>query len=104
MRKPKGKQWGPNSIRAKLWSAQNGRCCYCLAEMHPPCRKGRTQAAKSATLEHLLAKKDGGENHRHNYALACRACNMQRDVLEMNWLEFATYKQDGPEAFKGQEQ
>lgn len=61
----------------------------------------RGKPSDRVTLEHLLAKKDGGKNTRENVALACIACNQQRDVLEMNWLEFATFKQDGPEAFTG---
>jgi 5-methylcytosine-specific restriction endonuclease McrA len=105
MQAPQGKQWGPNSIRLTLWKKQKAKCCYCGVQMwsvKQP-KQWRGKPSNQATIEHLNAKKDGGKNQRENVALACIACNRQRDHLEMNWLEFATYKQGGLTALTEQE-
>lgn len=68
---------------ARLFSEQNGRCCWCNGEMIPTNGKHiKHQPANLATLEHLddkwspmRGKWPPGTKRR---ALACRKCNNDR--------------------------
>lgn len=33
------------------------------------------------TVEHILAKIDGGSDHMHNLCLACKPCNVKVDAM-----------------------
>lgn len=72
-------QWRSCTLGKRLFvrisEAQNWRCCYCGT---------RTFIAKSncapncATLEHVVAKCLGGEDHPDNLVMACVRCNSDR--------------------------
>lgn len=90
------------SIRRRLYVAQGGRCCYCQREMWIPGDLSKQEAAakfqltpatvylRSATLEHLNRRADGGDSNSDNVALACHQCNCDRG--ERNWAEYATVR------------
>lgn len=75
-----------DSIRRRLRTHQNGKCCYCGQVM----RTGKLGSPYAETIEHLQRRADGGSDGIHNLALACRSCNEGRGT--MNWLVYATYK------------
>ena len=54
-----------------LSEAQNWRCCYCGV---------RVLDVDSAliTLEHIIPKSKGGDDHLDNLAIACDVCNYSR--------------------------
>lgn len=60
------------------------RCVYCCRDLHGA-------APTDITLDHVVAKADGGSNHESNLVTACRACNCSRQDKPLN--RFA-----GPEA------
>lgn len=73
--------------RARAFSRQDGRCCYCHKSMwlSDPIQFAAQQnlTLKQAlrfqcTAEHLTARKDGGGNDASNIAAACRFCNRHR--------------------------
>ena len=59
-------------IRHELAKAQGFKCCYCKRTFG---KKGRRIGA---TIEHLVARADGGSNRRENLAAACLHCNQHR--------------------------
>ena len=100
-------------LRAVLYKAQNGKCCYCKRPVwlceKPETKKDamerlsvskRQVRKRRATLDHLTPKSEGGSNYKGNFALACNGCNSERG--SMNWLEFATRKDREMEALKPQ--
>lgn len=90
------------TIKDRLYIAQAGRCCYCDEVMLPfgvisQARWSRLYGisrrqarARSASIEHLVRRADGGGNGVDNLALACTACNSKRQG--MSWLMFATQR------------
>lgn len=46
-------------------------CLYCLCDLH-----GADPA--DVTLDHLVCRANGGDNHERNLVTACRACNCSR--------------------------
>lgn len=51
---------------------QGFRCIYCKRLF------GKRGTRLAATIEHLVAKADGGTNRQDNLAAACRHCNQHR--------------------------
>lgn len=50
-----------------------------LLEQHPRCRWcSKTLTTRTATLEHVVPKAQGGTNRWENLALACKPCNVKR--------------------------
>ena len=68
-----GKSAFASELRHRLAGEQNWRCCYCHCDMalDPRARDG-------ATIEHIVARADGGSNHISNIAIACQRCNSER--------------------------
>lgn len=59
--------------RTVISERQNHRCCYCGI------RTIDIQGSKrSATIEHILPKSQGGKDDPENYVLACSDCNNKR--------------------------
>lgn len=89
-------------IRTKLFQLQRGKCCYCERDMYYAGVESADSAAhrfgltkktvyiRSATLEHLRRKADGGDSSPDNVALACQQCNTHRGAL--SWVEFKTLR------------
>lgn len=73
---PKLPSMALNSIRgrrilARLILKQKGRCCYCP-------RFFTLTGPRRATIEHRIAKIDGGSDRVDNLAAACFHCNQHR--------------------------
>lgn len=78
-------QWRSSTLGKRLFirlsEAQNWRCCYCGT---------RTIIAKNnsipecATIEHVLAKCMGGDDHPDNLVMACASCNSARGTRMSN--------------------
>lgn len=65
------------ALRARLFAAQGGRCCWCGLGMD---LKG--QGGRGVTLEHLTPRAKGGADGEDNLAAACRRCNAARGDQE----------------------
>lgn len=65
--------WKAREKRQKLCKRQNNKCYWCGIQMnrieHHP---------KSATLDHLVRRADGGGGNAENLVVACRECNGKR--------------------------
>lgn len=59
--------------RTMLSEAQNHKCCWCGRRMTEYPEKGH-----STTIEHVVPRSRGGEDHIDNYAAACNRCNQKR--------------------------
>lgn len=57
------------AYRLAAWQRQKGRCMWCRAAV----------PATSATLEHIVPKRDGGRLEPTNLGMACGPCNWHRD-------------------------
>lgn len=53
-----------------LYRAQDGKCFYCGKRMLSADGKG-----DDLTIDHFIPLSKGGNDHHHNYVLACRLCN-----------------------------
>lgn len=88
------------SLRFKSYLAQQRRCYYCGVLMwlgrpdgfqaSSPVPKG-VLVKVQCTAEHLVAKRDGGADHKQNIVAACRHCN---------FLRHARKKALSPEAYR----
>jgi 5-methylcytosine-specific restriction endonuclease McrA len=58
----------------RLSEAQNWRCCYCGVRVVI----GEPLDPRLATLEHIVPKCFGGNDHPDNLAMACACCNNNR--------------------------
>lgn len=65
--------------RTILSEAQNHRCCWCGVRMTVKRNK-----SNSATIEHIIPKCEGGEDHPDNYAVACNKDNNKRGILSVD--------------------
>ncbi|EJC75597.1 HNH endonuclease [Rhizobium leguminosarum bv. trifolii WSM2012] len=78
------------SVLLKLFDLQNGRCCYCDRFVILSADRRIQQWSEAATIEHLQRRADGGSNHIHNLAMACRRCNNERG--DMDWQTYASFR------------
>lgn len=60
-------------LRTRAGEAQNWKCCYCGVECIT-----EKNSKRSATLEHILPRSQGGEDTYENSAMACAGCNNSR--------------------------
>lgn len=70
-------------IVTELWEAQNHRCLWCE----------KVIPRAIATLEHLIAKADGGTDDRINLAAACASCNRKRGLARLTREEREQFRQ-----------
>jgi hypothetical protein len=63
---------------SKLSEAQNHRCCYCGCQTWLFEKPSNMSNNQCATLEHVVAKCHGGNNHKNNLVVACSGCNNLR--------------------------
>ena len=94
-------------VRKLLLQKQGERCCYCGNVMWNTGQESAPEASRRMkvprrrlflrmmTIEHIRDQSKGGSHRIGNLALACYGCNQERADRGMNWLEFATFKQDG---------
>jgi len=64
-------RWIRVDARLAIYLRDSFRCLYCSRDLHgaDPC---------DVTLDHVVAKIDGGSNAPSNLITACRACNSSR--------------------------
>lgn len=63
--------------RTRLAEAQNWKCCFCgcyMTEIH-----GKKN---SVTVEHVIPKSLGGDDHKDNLAASCSRCNNRRGTKD----------------------
>lgn len=70
-------------LRTRAFHAQHGRCHYCgiVMWLHSPGelpQPHHSVRARMCTAEHLLARRDGGQDTAENVAAACLQCNLRR--------------------------
>lgn len=66
-------------LRWYLFGIQEGRCYYCDELMSLSFARRDNIWSRSATLEHLQRRADGGGNTKSNLVLACKECNQRRE-------------------------
>ena len=64
-------QWITAKKRLAIYLRDGLTCVYCLADLH-------SADPRDITLDHLVAKVDGGSNKETNLVTACRSCNCSR--------------------------
>ena len=60
----------PDHVKAALFDAQGGRCCYC----------GRAQQIRYMEIDHKKPVIRGGRSETANLQLLCVACNMRKGI------------------------
>lgn len=65
----RGAHWIKDKKRLLIYERDEHRCLWCLT----PCRR-----YDNATLDHLVSRDRGGNNHSSNIFLACAGCNSRR--------------------------
>jgi len=83
-----GSNWIYRPTRLKIYERDGWRCvwCRCLVASGPAIREGRP--GRLATLDHLVARSEGGGNQPSNLVTACLECNSERGGKHLeDWLE-----------------
>jgi 5-methylcytosine-specific restriction endonuclease McrA len=70
-------QWIRAESRLAIYLRDGMACVYCLADLHGA-------DPRDITLDHLVAKVDGGSNKPENLVTACRSCNCSRQDTPLN--------------------
>lgn len=68
--------WCRNDLRLAIYLRDAFRCVYCTKDLH-------SADPRDVTLDHLVAKVDGGSNAPGNLVCACRSCNCSRQDLPL---------------------
>lgn len=71
-------EWVPEALRELVRQRARGRCEYCLVHAE--------DAIFGHTIDHVIARKHGGETHSANLAWACVVCNAYKgsDLASIN--------------------
>lgn len=72
----RGTAWG--TLRQRVLDRDGWTCAYC----------GKTLTGSDATVDHITAKDNGGEDAEWNLAAACLACNGRKSnktLIRMPW-------------------
>ena len=70
-------RWIRTEKRLAIYLRDRFTCLYCLADLHGA-------EPTDITLDHLVAKADGGNNKEGNLVTACRSCNCSRQDKPLN--------------------
>src|SRR5262245_14974451 len=65
--------WIRPASRLAIYCRDGFRCVYCCRDLHDA-------DPRDITLDHLIAKVDGGSNLPNNLVTSCRTCNCQRQA------------------------
>ena len=57
----------PVELREQVWAQANGQCEYCLIPQHA--------VLMPLEVDHIIARKHGGQTEAENLGLACSLCN-----------------------------
>lgn len=66
--------WEWDLVRAFLLIRQGWKCDYCARPLH----------IKTMTIEHMIARANGGTDHLVNLVAACRSCNSSKGKKSRN--------------------
>lgn len=72
-----GSNWIRRAKRAAIYAADGHRCVYCGTQVSAGNEHGRASVAGTAlaTLDHIVAVDNGGDNSTENLLTSCLACN-----------------------------
>ncbi|WP_318013630.1 HNH endonuclease [Mesorhizobium sp. BR-1-1-8] len=79
-------------LRWLMFGQQDGRCFYCDELMLLSFAQRDNIWSRTATLEHLVRRADGGSSTRGNLVCACRECNQKRG--DIPWEEYRALRRD----------
>lgn len=82
--RPNGSWVNKREIRIELFKQQNGKCFYCKRQMSFIRKKNGQPAKDFATFEHLVRKQNGGLMNETNMVLACKRCNIEREMVRQS--------------------
>ncbi|MGL4299417.1 MAG: HNH endonuclease [Candidatus Neomicrothrix subdominans] len=76
--RPDGWTW--RKLRQAILDRDYWQCHWCRQHVHPTCGggTGRSYCDRCATVDHVVAKVDGGSDHPTNLVASCRECNRLR--------------------------
>lgn len=72
--------WISDAKRMDLYAACNDRCTYCARKVRPV--KGQ-KAKNGRTLDHVIARDNGGNHAATNVVVACRSCNSAKGTMSL---------------------
>lgn len=64
-----------------IWQRDKFQCKYCRCRVFIP-DNSRYARDDDASVDHIKARVNGGENHRDNLVTACRKCNNEKSKTE----------------------
>ena len=62
-------KWISKSRRLAIYDKSGYRCHYC----------GTCLTYDTATIDHIIARENGGQNNDENLVMACRSCNSRKN-------------------------
>jgi len=75
--------WIRHSKRLRIYARDEFRCVYC----------NRQYPRSQLTLDHVMARSNGGHNAPSNLVTACRSCNSSKqDRTLRHWVELRYYR------------
>lgn len=78
----KSQKWVKRT-RLELVMQQGNRCYWCKQHMTVPRGGAFPPLPTDSTLDHVVARADGGSKKRHNLVAACAKCNNERPSKKM---------------------
>ena len=69
----RGRRLTKNDHYFAIMAKSGGRCWYCGTNVHP-----HKEGQPKASVDHLVATRDGGTNHDENLVPACVPCNSSK--------------------------
>lgn len=97
-RPPKGMRFVLTAQRRENFAErQNHRCCYCHEQMISGYEPRYDRHPRAATWEHVVERRNGGQDESFNLVIACSVCNNLRDVLNLTAYEFYDWAQQNKE-------
>jgi 5-methylcytosine-specific restriction endonuclease McrA len=77
----------PRSIHLKLFQNQDGKCFYCKEQM--VLARPSVHPLRACTLDHKIARCNGGSNTEENLVAACAECNgMKGHLSDKAFMDF----------------
>jgi hypothetical protein len=64
------------AVRDHVWNVTGGKCFYCQVELTR--ERCAEEPHRCFHVDHLVAKSNGGPDHKSNYVPACHRCNVSK--------------------------
>lgn len=71
----KGSSW--EGLKVRVWQRDGYQCVYCAVDLDA------TNGPNGRTVDHLLAKANGGQDTMDNAVACCRSCNSSKGVNDL---------------------